>query len=518
MRVNDADVPNTAFRNRYGHYEFLVMPFGLTNAPAAFMDLMNRVFKPYLDKFVIVFINNILIYSCSKVEHAENLQNVLQTIREHQLFAKFSKCEFWLSNVGKIQNFRRLQGNLEAKHHSNFFVKSNRLLITMDFVSGFPVTPRKNDLVWMIVDRLTKSAHFIPVRKNMSSDILAELYIREVNRLHGVPISIVSDRDPKFTSRFWKSLQKALGTRLNLSTAFHPQTDGQSERVIQMLENMIRACVIDFERNWEKSIPLVEFAYSNIYQTSIQMAPFEALKADMKRRDIRYEFGDKVFLKVSPWKKVLRFGKRGKLSPHYIDLFEVIEKVGSMASRLALPPDFDKIHNGFHVSMLRRYRSDPSHVLEPEEVELDSNLLYKEELVQNFDREVKRLRNKNVSLVKALWINHRVDEATWESEETLRTQYLYLFDFAAARDGRLYVGAGGWGASGISSSLSSSLSSSTVTSDAGAHGVVLTGAAKYLPALSFLHSCLFCAPECCSISATMGGPSREETSGSKVHV
>ncbi|KAK8649524.1 hypothetical protein V6N13_130252 [Hibiscus sabdariffa] len=295
----------------------------------------------------------------------------------------------------------------------------------------------------------------------MSSDILVELHIREVIRLHGVPISIVSDRDQKFTSRFWKSLQKALGTRLNLSTAFHLQTDGQSERVIQILEDMLRACVIDFNRNWEKSIPSVEFAYNNSYQTSIQMAPFEALYgrrcrtptcwselgenkvlgpqmilntekqvkiihdrlkqafdrqkayADTKRRDIRYEVGNKVFLKVSPWKKVLRFDKKGKLSPRYIGPFEVLEKVGHVAYRLALPPEFDKINNVFHVSMLRRYRSDPSHVLEPEEVELNPDLSYEEEPVQILDREVKRLRNKNVSLVKVLWRNHKVEEATW---------------------------------------------------------------------------------------------------------
>ncbi|KAK8649483.1 hypothetical protein V6N13_130212 [Hibiscus sabdariffa] len=235
----------------------------------------------------------------------------------------------------------------------------------------------------------------------MNSNMLAKLYIREVIRLHGVPISIVSDRDTKFTSRFWKSLQKALGTRVNLSTAFHPQTDGQSERVIQILEDMLRACVIDFGRNWEKSIPLVEFAYNNI--------------------------GDKVFLKVSLWKKALRFGKKGKLSPRYIGPFNVIKKVGPVAYRLELPPDFDKNHV-FHVSMLRRYRSDPSHVLEPEEVELNPDLSYEEEPVKILDHEVKRLRNKNVSFVKVLWRNHKVEEATWEPEETMRTQYPYLFD------------------------------------------------------------------------------------------
>ncbi|KAK8708587.1 hypothetical protein V6N13_059625 [Hibiscus sabdariffa] len=151
--------------------------------------------------------------------------------------------------------------------------------------------------------------------------------------------------------------------------------------------------------------------------------------ADTKRRDIRHEVGDKVFLKVSPWKKVLRFGKKGKLNPRYIGPFEVLEKVGPVAYRLALPPEFDKIHNVFHVSMLRRYRSDPSHVLEPEEVELNLDLSYEEEPAMILDRGVKRLRNKNVSLVKVLWRNHKVEEATWEPKETMREEYLYLFDF-----------------------------------------------------------------------------------------
>ncbi|KAL4319812.1 hypothetical protein GQ457_18G008350 [Hibiscus cannabinus] len=151
--------------------------------------------------------------------------------------------------------------------------------------------------------------------------------------------------------------------------------------------------------------------------------------ADTKRRDIRYEVGDKVFLKVSPWKKVLRFGKKGKLSPRYIGPFEVLEKVGPVAYRLASPPEFDKIHNVFHVSMLRKYRSDPSHVSEQEEVELNSDLSFEEELVMILDREVKRLRNKNVSLFKILLRNHNVEEATWEPEETMMERYPYLLNF-----------------------------------------------------------------------------------------
>ena len=218
--------------------------------------------------------------------------------------------------------------------------------ITMDFVSGFPLTQQKHDSVWVIVDKFTKSAHFLSVRMDYSMDRVVELYVKEIVRLHGVPLSIVSDRDLRFTSRFWKELQLALGTRLNFSTAFHPQTDGQSERLIQVLEDMLRGCVIEFPRSWDRYIPLMEFAYNNSYQASVGLAPYEALYgrrcrtpvswtelneykmigpdivkdtkgkvqvirkklkavsdrqksyANLKRRDIEYEVGDKVFLKV----------------------------------------------------------------------------------------------------------------------------------------------------------------------------------------------------------------------------
>ncbi|KAG8498807.1 hypothetical protein CXB51_005706 [Gossypium anomalum] len=267
--------------------------------------------------------------------------------------------------------------------------------ITMDFVLGLPLTPGKKDAIWVIVDRLTKSAHFIPVRTDYSLNKLAELYIREIVRLHGIPLSIISDRDPRFTSRFWQKLQDALGTKLNFSTAFHPQTDGQSERVIQILEDMLRCCVLEFQGSWERYLPLVEFAYNNSYQTSLKMAPYEALYGrkcrtplywtELKENqiygvDLIKETEEKV--KVSPWKKVLRFGRKGKLSPRFIGPYEVIEKVGPVAYRLALPPELEKIHDVFHVSMLRRYR-----------------------------------------VVAKAWNK----EATWESEETMRNQYPHLF-------------------------------------------------------------------------------------------
>ena len=149
--------------------------------------------------------------------------------------------------------------------------------ISMDFVDGLPRSRKGNTGIWVIVDRLTKSAHFIPVKSKRTAPWLASVYIKEIVRLHGIPSSIVSDRDPIFTSEFWKSLQEAVGTQLCLSTAYHPQTDGQTERVNRILEDLLRLCILDFGGTWEEHLPLVEFAYNNSFQSSIGMAPFEAL-------------------------------------------------------------------------------------------------------------------------------------------------------------------------------------------------------------------------------------------------
>jgi hypothetical protein len=146
----------------------------------------------------------------------------------------------------------------------------------MDLVAGLPKTINNFDSIWVIVDRLTKSAHFLPVNTNCDVGKLTQIYIKEIIRLHGVPSSIVSYRDPKFTSHFWRSLQKYLGTRLRLSSAYHPQTDGQTERTIQSLEDLLRACVLDNRGSWDNLLPLIEFTY-NSFHSSIGMAPYEAL-------------------------------------------------------------------------------------------------------------------------------------------------------------------------------------------------------------------------------------------------
>uniref|UniRef100_A0A2N9HMK9 Integrase catalytic domain-containing protein n=1 Tax=Fagus sylvatica TaxID=28930 RepID=A0A2N9HMK9_FAGSY len=203
-----------------------------------------------------------------------------------------NRLEFNISNDGALRFGNRLcvpkdstikREILEEAHHSPYTVHPGHLRTMMLF--GWWWTG------------LTKSAHFIPIRMNYSLDKLAELYVNEIVRLHGVPVSIVSDRDPRFTSRFWGSLQKALGTKLNFSTAFHPQTDGQSERTIQILEDMLRACVLDFKGSWIDHLTLVEFAYNNSYQASIEMAPYEALYGRRCRSPICWdEVGERKIL------------------------------------------------------------------------------------------------------------------------------------------------------------------------------------------------------------------------------
>ena len=238
--------------------------------------------------------------------------------------------------------------------------------IAMDFVIGLPQTIQKFDSIWIIVDRLTKSAHFLPINIRYSLDKIAELYIKKIVRLHGVSSSIISDRDPRFTSKFWCSLHQALGTKIHLSSAYHPQTDGQSERTIQSLEDLLRACVLENSESWDKYLPLIEFTYNNSYHSSIGMAPYEALYerkcrtplcwyesgenlllgpeliqqttdkirmiqeklktaqsrqksyANKKRRPLEFLEGDNVFLKVTPTTEVGRAIKCKKLTPRFI--------------------------------------------------------------------------------------------------------------------------------------------------------------------------------------------------------
>ncbi|KAL4011196.1 hypothetical protein IC575_028245 [Cucumis melo] len=247
------------------------------------------------------------------------------------------------------------------------------------------------------------------------------------------------------------------------------------QRTIQTLEDMLRACVLQLKGSWDTHLPLMEFAYNNNYQSSIGMAPYEALYgrpcrtpvcwnevgerklvgpelvqittnniklirenlrkaqdrqksyADKRRRNLEFQVGDQVFLKLSPWRGVIRFGRKGKLSPRYIGPYQITKRVGPAAYRLELPIELARIHDVFHVSMLRKYIPDPSHVLQDQPVELKEDLSYVEEPVQILDRKEQVLRNKTIPLINVLWRHHGAEEATWEPEYQMKKSYPILF-------------------------------------------------------------------------------------------
>ncbi|CAN6721100.1 unnamed protein product [Malus baccata var. baccata] len=281
--------------------------------------------------------------------------------------------------------------------------------ITMDFVYKLPRTRNGFDGVWVIVDRLTKSAHFIPVREKYPLNKLAKLFITKIVKYHGVP--------------------EALGTKLLYSTVYHPQTDGQSERTIQTLEDMLRSSVLQFGDSWHDRLDLMEFAYNNSFHSSIGMSPFEELYGRACRTPLCW----------------LEVGERVLEGPEIVDettqniqviksnLKAAQDRQKSLADRhatdrmLELPPELSKVHNVFHVSMLRHYVSDPSHVIPLQPLEINPDLTYDEEPVTILDWKDKVLRNKTVSLVKVLWRNHSVEEATWETEDRMREMYPRLF-------------------------------------------------------------------------------------------
>ncbi|GJU14560.1 putative reverse transcriptase domain-containing protein [Tanacetum coccineum] len=251
------------------------------------------------------------------------------------------------------------------------------------------------------------------MKETDSMEKLTRQYLKKVVSRHGVPVLIISDRDSKFTSHFWKSLNKALGTQLDMSMAYHPQTDGQSESTIQTLEDMLHACVIDFGkalygRKCRSPICWAEVGDAQLTGPEIVHETTEKIiqikkriqaardrqksYADRRRKPLEFEVGHKVMLKVSPWKGVIRFGKRGKLNPRYIGPFKILAKVRMLAYRLELPEQLSRVHSTFHVSNLKKCFVDEPLAFSLDEIQINDKLNFIEEPVKIMDREVKRLK------------------------------------------------------------------------------------------------------------------------------
>ncbi|KAJ9544966.1 hypothetical protein OSB04_024673 [Centaurea solstitialis] len=499
LRVHEKDVHKTAFRTRYGHYEFMVMSLGLTNAPAMFMDLMNRICRPYLDKFVIVFIDDILIYSQSKEEHEQHLKEIhrrflkyhlgkanvvadalslkeraktltkrIQRAQEealkeerikdetlHNLEGRFDlktnvvryfKERVWIPKMGDLRelilreahksrysihpgadktykDLRKYYWRPGMKKDVATFVgrcltcskNPSGLLqqpeipewkwerVSMDSVTKLPKTAKGHNAIWVIVDRLTKSAHFLPIREDYKMEKLARIYIKEVVTRNEVLIPIISDRDSCFTSRFWQSLQKALGSQLDWSTTYHSQTDGRKCRS---------------PLSWEE-IGDIQLTGPDIIQellTKLKAArDRQKSYADNRRKPLDLQVGDRYD------------SARGKLIPRYVRPFEIIEIVGPVAYRLRLPEEMSEIHNTFHVSNLKKCITDESQVIPLEEVLVDTTLCFVEEPIEILDKEVKKLKRSKIPIVKVHWRSSRGPEYTWEREDFMRKKYPQLF-------------------------------------------------------------------------------------------
>jgi hypothetical protein len=342
--------------------------------------------------------------------------------------------------------------------------------ISMDFIVGLPRTAKGFDSIWVIIDRLTKIAHFLPVKTSYPVLTYAQIYIARILSLHGIPKTIVSDRGPQFVSKFWEELHKAPGTMLLHTSAYDPQTSGQIERVNQILEDMLQACVLEFPQKWDECLPLAEFSYNNSYQESIKMGPFGALygrrrrtplnwsepgerwvfrpdmvkemedkvqqiihnlkeaqarqkNVDKRRQPLVFQVNDHVYLKVSPMKGVNHFGVKGKLAPQYIGLFLIFERYGPVAYRLQLHETLSAVHNVFHVSQLKKCLRVPDRTIDVVNVTLEPDLTYSEHPIQVLYQKDRVTRKRTLKFYKVQWNQHVEDEATWETQDFLEKEF-----------------------------------------------------------------------------------------------
>ncbi|GJU38617.1 reverse transcriptase domain-containing protein [Tanacetum coccineum] len=406
----------------------------------------------------------------SKEKHEVHLSLVLELLKKEKLYAKFSKCEFWLQEVHFLGHVVNQNGiHVDPSYYRLFIAHFSKIAKPLTSLTqknkkyewGVEQEEAFQTLKNNLCDALglkISEIHYHPKKANVVAGALSEASKVEnatAEMLRGLD-QLMERKEDGGADKTYYDLKdmygghKALGTRLDMSTAYHPQTDGQSERTIQTLKDIQRACVIDFGGSWDVHLSLAEFSYNNSNHSSIRCAPFEALYgrkcrspvlwaeigesrligpelvqkmtdkvvlikknlkaardrqksyADDRRKPLEFEAGDQVLLKVSPWKGVIHFGKEGKLAPRYVGSFEILEKIGPVAYRLRLPRELSSVHDIFHVSILKKCLADVNLHVPLDEIKIDKTLRFIEEPVEIMDREVKSLKRSKISIVKTM--------------------------------------------------------------------------------------------------------------------
>ncbi|GJT53839.1 putative reverse transcriptase domain-containing protein [Tanacetum coccineum] len=560
LRVHEDDIPKTAFRTRYKHFKFTVMPFGLTNTLAVLMDLMNRVCKQYLDKFVIVLIDDILIYSKTKEDHEVYLGLVLELLRKEKLYAKFSKCEFWLQEVeflghvvnqddfdsllwmhqtrirlctsckgakvialgisqleimrrtirrrtrvgsgccfalktlepylygtksviytdnkslqhifdqkelnmrqrrwiemfsnyeyeihyhpgkanvvaGALSRKERLKPRCEQIRYTMIFEICTDGRIEKEILITYVTTRSKNgyDTIWVIVDRLAKSAHFLAIREDYSMERLARIYIDEIVARHGVLVSIISDRDGRLCAPFEalygrKCRTHVLWDEIRESSLIRRRRSGYAKSVALERRDSV----------WEKD--KLAPGYVGPFEILERIGPvayrlrlpeeLSGIKVDktlrfveepveIMDREVKSLKRSRISLVKVSWNSKRGPEKKGKLAPRYVGPFEILERIGPVAYRLRLPEELSGVHDTFQVSNLKKFLADASLHMPLDEIKVYKTLCFVEEPVEIMDHEIKSLKRSRISLVKVRWNSKRGPEFTWEREDFMKSK------------------------------------------------------------------------------------------------